>query len=346
MNTKNLNYTNLNNSKNVFNMTKTILGILVLSMLFLTSCKSDEVDEDENPKIDGTALKQRFKDNRSDAVQIFTLDASTGGTITGSQGTQITFPANSIGLNGTAVTGNIDVELIEIYGKSGMVLQDMSTKGKKQNGDEEALKSAGEFFVNARQNGTQLEVLMPITVQSKGVAPADWEPMNVFRAGDNLEDNDLWKEADEDDNDQNDKAEGREGEGPNGTYVLYSAFDMSSFGWTNLDIWYNYTGQLTDLFVDVPAGYDSDNMAVYLSYDGENGLAKMDIYDTSLELFTEHYGRIPVGKEVHFIAITDVGGQLHYAIQPATIVDDHTEVITNLQPITQAALETLINNLP
>jgi hypothetical protein len=127
---------------------------------------------------------------------------------------------------------------------------------------------------------------------------------------------------------------------------MYSAFDMNGFGWTNLDRWYNYAGQLTDLFVDVPDGYDGNNSVVYLSYDGENGLARMDLYDTNLEMFTEHFGRIPVGQEVHFIMITDIAGQLYYAIQGATIVDNHIEVINTLTPITQAALTTLINDLP
>ncbi len=344
MHTKTLNYTNPNNSKNVFNNTKIILGILLVSLFFFTSCDSDENQED--PKPDGIALNQRFKDNRANAIETFTINGSTGGTITGSQGTSVIFPANSVGLNGNPVTGDFTVELIEIYGKSAMVLQDKSTKGKKNNGDEEALLSAGEFFINAKQNGTQLEVLTPITVQSRGVAPGEFEAMQIFRASDDLDGDALWKEADEDQNGENDNAQGREGQGPNGTYVLYSAFDMSSFGWTNLDKWYNFSGQLTDLFVDVPDGYDGENAAVYLSYDGENGLARMDIYDETLELFSEHYGRIPVGKEVHFIMITEIAGQIYYAIQAATIGENHIEVMTNLQPISQTDLTTLIDNLP
>ncbi len=320
-------------------------AIILLSFLSLTSCKSDKNDESNNEP-DGIALNERFANNRRTAVQTFQIDAATGGTITGEQGTKVIIPANAIGLNGAAVSGNIDVELIEVYDKASMVLQNMSTKGRKPNDDEEALKSAGEFFVNAKQNGQQLEVLTNITVQSRGLDPQNSELMNIFRAGDNLEDTDLWQEADENQDGINDVAQRGEGPGPNGTFVLYSVFDMSSFGWTNLDIWYNFPGQLTDLFVDVPNGYNGDNCAVYLSYDDEPGLARMDIYDTQLEMFTEHFGRIPVGKEVHFIFISEVGGQIYYAIQAATIQQDHTEEITNLQPISQADLTTLINNLP
>ncbi len=345
MNTKTLNYASLNNSKNVFTKTRAVLGILILSLFLFSSCKSDE-NEEENPTPDGVALKQRFKNNRANALQTFTLDAGTGGTVTGTQGTKVIFPANAIGLNGTPITGNFTVELIEIYGKSAMVLQDKSTKGKKFTGEEEALLSAGEFFINAKQNGVQLEVLNPITVQSRDVAPGEFEAMQVFRADDDIDGDAIWKETDEDGDGENDNATGREGPGPNGTFVLYSVFDMSRFGWTNLDRWGGYTGQLTDLYVDVPDGFNGDNAAVYLSYDGENGLAKMDIYDETLQMFSEHFGRIPVGKEVHFIMVTEIAGQINYAIQAATIVDNHIEVMANLQPISQADLTTLIDNLP
>ena len=335
------------NSMNVIKTLKTVLVIALIGLFTLTSCKSKEDEEGvESHLPDGVALNQRFKDNRTNAIQNFTLDASAGGIVTGSQGTKVIIPANSIGLNGSPVTGDIEIELIEIYDKAAMVLQNKSTKGKRANNDEEALKSAGEFFVNAKQNGTQLEVLTLITVESRGVAPGEFEAMQVFRAGDDLQSEDLWEETDEDDDGENDNARGGEGQGPNGDFILFSALDMSSFGWTNLDIWYNFAGQLTDLFVDVPDGYTAENTSVYLSYDGENGLARMDVYDTSLELFTEHFGRIPVGQEVHFIMVVDIDGQLYYTIQAATIVEDHIEVMADPAPISQADLTTLINGLP
>ncbi len=336
---------NLNYNQSILKKSKKILSLLVLSLILLTSCI---VDENGNPLVepDGEALDQRFEDNRANAVQTFTLDAATGGTITGVHGTQITFPSSCTGNNGTPVTGTIEIQLIEIYTKADMVLLNMSTTGKKSNGDEEALKSGGEFFVSATQNGNPLTLLAPISIRTRNVDSSNFESMQVFRAGNEINDTDPWQEADENNDGQPDDAQIGEDQGPNGTYVLYSVFDMSSFGWTNLDKWYNFSGQLTDLFVDVPNGYNGDNIAVYLSYDGENGLARMDIYDETLGLFTEHYGRIPVGLDVHFIAITEINGIIHYAIQAATITNNHTEVITNLQPTTQADLTTLINNLP
>ena len=346
MKTLKLKLTSSNKSRYVIK--KSSLAILLMSIFFitLTSCKSDSNQEEDKP--DGIALKNRLIENRNGAKQTFNEDACSGCviSITGTQGTTVTFPPNSLGLNGSPVTGNIQIELIEIYNKGGMVLQNRSTKGKKPNGDEEALLSAGEFFINAKQNGTQLEILNPITIQSKGINPADWEQMGVFKAGENLDDEELWKEADENGDQEPDQAQGGEGDGADGTFVMFSIFDVSSFGWTNLDRWSSYTGAKTTLFVDVPNGYDDTNCNVYLSYDGEVGLAKMDIWDTAQEMFTEHYGQIPIGKEVHFIMVADINDQLYYKIQAATIVDNHIEVMDNLQAISEADLTNLINALP
>jgi hypothetical protein len=343
MKTTKLNFVNLKYSKIVKNI-KNLAGASLLLALALTSCKDPEEVE---PQADGAALTERFENNRDNATQHFTVDIDGGAMVEGSQGTRVIFPANSIGLNGNPVTGDIEVDLIEIYNKSAMVLQNMPTSGIKPNADQEALKSAGEFFLNATQNGNQLEILLPVQIESRGIDPADWEPMQVFRAGDNADDTDLWVEADENDDGEADVAGGREGEGPNGVFVLYSVFDTSSFGWTNLDRWYNYAGQLTDIFVDTPDDFTGTNCEVFLSYDGEpTALARMDIYDTSLEMFTEHYGRIPVGQQVHIIMVAEIGGQLHYTIQGSTVVDNHIEVMAAPQPTTQAALEAMINALP
>jgi hypothetical protein len=333
---------NLNKTMFV-NFSKFALGLTLCIGLTLTSCKKDN----DLPTPDGVALTEFFETNRGESLQTFTLNPTTGGVITGSEGTKVVFPPNAIGLNGNPVTGNVTIQLIELYDRSGMLSLNMPTYGSKPNGDHEVLKSGGEFFLNAVQGSNQLELLIPAEIRSRGVNPADFENFQVFRAGNDIKDNDLWKEADEDGDGNTDDAQGRDGQGTAGGFVMYNAFDTSAFGWTNLDRWYNYTGATTQLYIDVPAGYDGDNCSVYLTYDGEpTALARMDIYDANTELFTEHYGRIPVGQAVHFILVAEIGGVLHYTIQDATIVNGHTEIMATPQPTTQSQLETLIDALP
>ncbi|WP_456463664.1 hypothetical protein [Lutibacter sp.] len=335
-------FTNLNNSKVVSRILKNVMGLLVL--VLFASCIDNNDLETLEPQPDGEALAARFENNRANATQEFSLDASTGGVITGTQGTKVTFQPNSFGLNGTPVTGNVTVKLIEIYDKASMLLKDKSTLGRRANGDKEALKSAGEFFIEAKQGANDLELLEMATVTSRPVDFADLDGgIKVFR-GDDI--NGDWVEADENEDGINDDVEIRDGQGADGEFATYN-YDIGDFGWTNLDRWYSFTGPKTELFIDVPDGFNQDNSAVYLSYDGEpTALARMDTWNSSLEMFTEHYGLIPIGLEVHIIMVAEIDGQLNYAIQGTTIVDGHIEVITALTPITQPALETLINGLP
>ena len=56
---------------------------------------------------------------------------------------------------------------------------------------------------------------------------------------------------------------------------------------------------------DVPQGFNETNSAVYVSYDGEdNALALFDVYDTDEDMFTEHYGQMPIGLQLHFIFVS------------------------------------------
>jgi hypothetical protein len=341
MKNKKQNFTNFNKGKVVSSILKNVVGISLL--VFVTSCNPKEDIQPTLP--DGAALNQRFDDNKANAVQEFTIDASVGGVITGTQGTKVTFPPNSFGLNGTPVTGNVTVKLIEIYDKASMLLKDKSTLGMHANGDKEALKSAGEFFINAEQDTNNLELLEMASVESRPVDFADLDGgMQVFR-GDDATNGD-WVEADEDGDGEKDNPQIKDGGGANGVSATYN-YDIGDFGWTNLDRWYSFTGPKTQLYIDVPDGFDQNNCAVYLSYDGEpTALARMDIWDTSLQMFTEHYGMIPIGQQVHIIMVAEINGQLNYAIQGTIIVDQDVEVITSLSPITQPALEALINGLP
>ncbi|MCF6180514.1 hypothetical protein [Lutibacter sp.] len=341
MKNKKQNFTNFNKRKVVSSILKNVVGISLL--VFVTSCNPKE--DIQPPLPDGAALNQRFDDNRANAVQEFTIDASTGGVITGTQGTKVTFQPNSFGLNGTPVTGNVTVKLIEIYDKASMLLKNKSTLGMRANGDKEVLKSAGEFFINAEQDTNNLELLEMASVESRPIDFADLDGgMQIFRGDDDTNGN--WIETDEDNDGENDNAQIKDGGGANGEFATYN-YDIGDFGWTNLDRWYNFTGPKTQLYIDVPNEFNQENCAVYLSYDGEpTALARMDVWDTALEMFTEHYGMIPIGQQVHIIMVAEINGQLNYAIQGTTIVDGHIEVISSLTPITQPALEALINGLP
>jgi hypothetical protein len=131
-----------------------------------------------------------------------------------------------------------------------------------------------------------------------------------------------------------------------GIYSVYYAF-QSKFGWTNIDKWYNDLREKTTIYVDLPDEYNNTNCSVYLSYDGQaSALAQFDKYDKNKKLFTEHYGLIPIGLEVHFVVLSIVEGEWHYAIAEATITENHVQIIGELSSTTEADLVKMVEQLP
>ncbi|AXT51501.1 hypothetical protein D1818_11910 [Aquimarina sp. BL5] len=335
-----------NDSKNVKQKMINFL-LLGVSILLLTSCSSnDDNDIIVEQFLDGLELETEIIENREEALQTTILNAGGSGEVYGAEGTILYFPVNSFeDQNGNPVTGAVTIELIEIYDKAKMLLTRMPTNGKRPNGDVETLVSGGEFYINAKQNGEQLQLVNDFML----FAPADEfdEDMRIFNGqnnncdGDEMQCDIVWEE------DEQGGLEPIQREGPNGQGVSgYGGF-ISNFGWTNLDRWYNFEGPKTIAYADVPQGFDNTNSNVYISYDGEpTALALLDIYNPETGLFSEHYGLLPIGLEVHFIFVSVQDDQYVYAIQGATIGENHTEVIGTTTTGTEAELVALINDLP
>lgn len=289
-----------------------------------------------------------FEENREDLVQTFSVSSVDGGDITGEQGTKIRFfPNGFLKSNGDPVTGPVDIKLIEIYKKSDMLLTKMPTQGRNDAGEIATLVSGGEFYVNATQGGEQLKpngtfVIAAPTAKTGG-EDLDMKPFIGVDECDNDGCKVVWKKQDRDIKIGGD---GANGGGSGGSQSVYQVF-QSQFGWTNIDRWYSDPRPKTTIFVDVPDGYDNTNCAVYLSYDGlGSSLALFDTYNASTALFTEHYGLIPIGLPVHFIMVSVINDQWYYAIHEATIVSNHVETFTTLQPTTEAELAALVDALP
>lgn len=63
---------------------------------------------------------------------------------------------------------------------------------------------------------------------------------------------------------------------------------------------------------------------------------------------TKNYSRniIPIGLKVHFIFVSIIDDGIHYALQSATIAENHIETIADVKAITQEELEGLVDALP
>lgn len=315
----------------------TWIGIIGIA---LASCKKKTTDPTTSVNNSGTSQLATFFDgNVTDKTQHFTMDASTGGIIHGSQGTTVMIYGNTLkDASGNLVSGNVTIDLLEIYNRADMVLLNKPTMGILPNGDKSALVSKGEYYLKITANGTAVNanngvyVFVPVD-NIAGTAAG----MSLFD-GTFTDGNLAWNLVEDSVDIVQDSVGGQMGS--------YYQILENQWGWTNVDRFYNDPRPKTSLKVKLPTGFDNTNSEVYLSYDGEPGtLAALDVFTTD-GYFSEHYGQIPIGLDVHFIAVTMINGQLNYAIQGTTITNGHIENINAFTPITQTDLANLINALP
>ncbi|WP_284652669.1 hypothetical protein [Flavobacterium terrisoli] len=321
---------------------RSILAGLLLT-LFATGCG----DSDSASNYPSAGEFNNLKDIALNSItQTFDLNVASGLTnFTTANGVTISIDGSDLTLNGNPVTGQVDIEYVEIFKGGDMLTTGMHTMGKLPGGDRAMLVSGGEFYINATKNGQQLELNGHITLQIPTQLTDDNGGNNEMTLWEFVDGN-FWLEQQVGPNGV--PGAFLEGQGGVGINSIYYAF-VDDFGWCNVDVFYSDPRPKTTILASVPDGYDNQNCAIYLHYDGEgNGLANLDTYDTATGLFSEHYGQIPIGLECHIIFVTEDNGQWRYAIKPATIsanaVYDFTLAETSVG--TQAQLTAAINALP
>jgi hypothetical protein len=326
---------------------KNTLGTLLMTTLIVTSCNT--IDDDQE-FLDIPATAQEFQNLKNEALDKLTQEFQFNAedryvTFTSAKGVEIDINGACLTLDGSSVTGNVNLEFVELFEKGNMLTTNKSTMGILPNGDRAMLVSGGEFFINATQNGEGLGTNCGVNVRiPTNLSGGDDHDMVIWKGIEDEKGNVAWEEERDQDGGKGNIFIERGTQGGNQYYALFGGF-----GWSNVDRFYSDPRPKTQILVDVPAGYDNDNSAVYLSYDGEEtGLANLDTYDVGLELFSEHYGQIPIGLECHVIFATEENGMWKYAVKAVTIVDNGTVVISDGETalVTETELTTIINGLP
>jgi len=325
---------------------KLITSLLAIAMSFLVSCSKDE----NNLKVRATftefkALKAASIESKT---QNFQLDVNQTEVFTTESGVQFVINGNCLSNNGAPITGTVDIKIIELFKSGDMVTTNKPTMGKMENGDKALLISGGELFVNATHGNVQLQLDCPIQVlvPTSLTGQVDnemilWKGIGIDEDCDLPEvcDNIVWEEI------ENEEVEILNGDNGETFYVS----DFGEFGWTNVDRFYNDPRPKTTLLVDVPSGFNNTNSSVYIYYNGEpNALGELDTYLEEQQLFSEHYGQIPIGLECHIVFVSEDNGNWLYAIKPVTIASGDIITISDVDLNTATAneLEALINDLP
>lgn len=247
------------------------IGLLIIAMTTFASCDNSDGEDIKLSPPTAAAFKSISEKGLKRNTQNFTMTAGNGVvTLTSAKGVKLYINGDCLTKNGNPVTGQVDIEFVELFDKGNMLVTNKPTMGITADGKKNLLISGGEFFIKATQGGVELQTSCYMNMIVPTALTNGFDNLMTLWTGVIDEDGELaWK-----DGRGADGKGGVQGEG-NNYYVTFG-----NFGWTNVDRFYSDPRPKTTILVDVPEGYDNKNSAVYLSYDGEgtNALAKLDTY--------------------------------------------------------------------
>lgn len=301
------------------NFLKTGLGLLTIT-IGLSSCSKSSEPQTQVPT--AAALNSLFNNNLENIKQRATFSAAGTFTFVSSAGTKLIIDGTGLRKNGNPVTGNVDLEYIELYDKGSMAITNKTTMGVDTNGDLVALDSGGEMYTSIKQNGVELTTTTPYTIETPtaltggtklGIQPftgtidaagnISWAPalVNEFFVTTN----------------------------PDKYNVL-----LKSFNWFNYDK-LPATGPRTTISVLVPTEYLNAS-TVFLSTNAQpNSLGGI-------------MGKWNIGLQCNVIFLAEDNGNFRYSIKPITVVNNQ-QVMFNISETsiaTAAQMKVILNNLP
>ncbi|WP_106794325.1 hypothetical protein [Aquimarina sp. Aq78] len=322
----------MNTLKNIFGM------ILVLLTAFLiSSCSKNDDELIPQQGILGYQDILGFYEANGVQKQDFTVDATTGGTITGEDGTKVIFPPNSlVDSDGNLISGTVDVAMKEIFTASQMILSNKPTNAVNFSDENTFLLSEGETEVVVTQNGNSLNMapgtFYQVQVPSAGGADDDMLPF----AGTETNDGSIVWNATRD-----------VGIGNGTSGIVYNAapssyiYDVFETGWSNCDKFYAYPGAKTTNYINLTNSPNATETAVYLVFEENNLPAVVKIFNAGTPIIQSYTDSLPVGLAVTYIVITIENNQQYLAIKNV-IISEEEELSFNFEPkTTQEILDVL-----
>lgn len=303
---------------------KNLAGALIIATIAVVwGCKKDAnappATSTQNNTTDNYSSMSDFFAVNGVSLQTYTVDASSGGSFTTSQGTAVTIPANSFYTQQwQSVTGQVSISFKDIYKKSDMLLSNMPTNTHPG----VPLKSGGEFYIKATQGGQSLNFAGTITVkQPLGSFPIDSNMRSFFKPGDSLG----WIVSD-----TFGYVEPALADYVFSLYKFTSPIDSGT--WCNSDNSYYFSAYPQTLLTlqesDDPATYDTYVFLVFKNID-----AMVHVYNGNGYAFPYYYA--PVGLQCTVVAVGIKDGKVYSSFTPITISANQT-VTFSMNPTTTA----------
>lgn len=314
-----------------------ILAAASLAVILL-SCKKDIVERENTypTSLNSTGALNTMLAQNAPQTQMFTFNAATGMNFIGTSGTKVIIPSNAfVYSNMQPVVGNVDVTMIEVYNKKGMICSGGFTTANGL-----PLVSGGEVCIRAWQGNLPLEYnpsAQPMSLMFPTQNPD--AQMELFVAEDiregadfNQVDSSLWITTDT-------------SWTPVPAPYFYAVWSMS-LGWINCDYFYNYNGDKTEVTVSTPTIFNGNNSMMLCVLEDYNSVAQIYHYDASTEAFLLDQGyQIPVGTHVKFICMSDINGTLYWGETTLQEIQDGHVTSVTPQIVTQTEFDQKLDGL-
>ncbi len=327
--------------------THNFLFVVLAGAILVSAChkETETVNSTPNPPTPPATvyskkgLRQLFSPLQP-AMQSFNVPAGVSTTITGAQGTRLTFYPNSFkNAAGQVVTsGTVQIKLMEATKPGAMIgaraATIMATGG--------LLRSGGEIYVSATMGGQELKA-NKYRVSFAQPAYSN-QPMELYYGDMNNEDSVVvWTGTN----------------GSNGTTSTGTRFDSTqgqtwrhqfdsctSFNWINCDHFYSST-PITNVSAIAPdTSFNGSNTSVFIVFPSINSVCYMSSYVTATHTFSLSTGYyVPVGMNMHIIGISVKNGNYYYSELLNQTISNNMSMSLNLQQQTLTYLQSHLTAL-
>ena len=308
---------------NLSKASKILAGCMVLTMM---SCWKNTETFQPYEIIEQFEIEDLFTELRNEAIQTFT--AHTGQEIyilTPKKNIILIDPNTLVNPDGSSCDCPVTVEYIEASTKGEILLYGQHTITPK-----ELLESAGEIYIKIKSDAGKELKLAPgekvkLQIQKQGSGSLDSKMEMFYGSGEGAQF--AWTQTDGNPDTWN-TANGEE-------WSLRDSLQGWGFGyecfpeeltWINIDKFVDVPDdEKTEVCVKLPDGYTNTNTAVFMVFNDMNSVVALE-GDPETELWCEPYGKVPVGFEVTFVAISKQGEEVYHLGSSMTKIEfDHLE---------------------
>ena len=269
-----------------------------------TATNDNEIGKQKNRRVEIVVeyKEQTFSANRK-YIQTFRRSPQTEMVINGKKGTIVRIPPNSfVDSDGKIVKSEVTIELIEIYTKSDMILNNVQTIS-----DQELLETGGMIYIVATSQNGKLELKKNSFYTVKFPTDKKQKDMNIFY-GDTTSANINWQQADK--NFQSD-ATYIENEKEVNKYI----FNPTRFGWINCDRFIGKT-ETTNLIVDAS---DAFRVNFYLVFKDIKSIMNVEIQNNVIQ-----FRNVPIGRTATIVAFKKTDQETLYSSKTVKIKENQT----------------------